>query len=381
MSFVYLDHNAGTSLAHGVLDAMLPYLKQQQGNPSSSHRFGRYTQAAIDKARQQVADLVNADVEQIIFTSGGTESNNHAIGGVTELFDSGRVLIGSTEHPAVLEPAKRLQRQGFEVLFIPVDGNGLIDQEAFESLLTEDTRLVSVMWANNETGVVQDIARLTELTKPRGIVFHCDAVQVAGKRACDFRMAGVQMMSLSAHKFGGPKGIGALIIDKELSWPAYILGGGQEGEKRSGTENVAAIVGFGAAAEQAKQQLTYYQQHCKTLRDLLESRLAAIPGVTIFAQAAVERLPNTVFFSLQGFDSDTLLMSLDRNGFSVASGSACGTGRQEPSHVLKAMNIDDMTALGAVRVSVSLDNTAEQIEQLAVLLEKEANRFNHLMNR
>lgn len=381
MSFVYLDHNAGTGLASGVLDAMLPYLKQQQGNPSSSHRFGRYTQAAIDKARQQVADLVNTDVEQIIFTSGGTESNNHALGGVAELFDSGRVLIGSTEHPAVLEPAKRLQRQGFEVLFIPVDSNGLVDLEAFERLLTEDTRLVSVMWANNETGVVQDIARLTALTKPRGIAFHCDAVQAAGKLACDFQAAGVQMMSLSAHKFGGPKGIGALIVDKELSWPAYILGGGQEAEQRSGTENVAAIVGFGAAAEQAKQQLTHYQQHCKALRDLLENRLAAIPGITIFAQAAVERLPNTVFFSLQGFDSDTLLMSLDRNGFSVASGSACGTGRQVPSHVLKAMNIDDMTALGAVRVSVSLDNTAEQIEQLVVLIEKEANRFNHLMNR
>lgn len=380
MSFAYLDHNAGTGLADGVLEAMLPYLKQQQGNPSSTHRFGRYTHAAIDQARQQVAELVNVASEQIIFTSGGTESNNQALSGVAELFDSGRVLIGSTEHPAVLEPAKRLERQGFEVLFIPVNADGLINIEIFETLLTDDTRLVSVMWANNETGVVQNIAQLTELTKQRNIVFHCDAVQAAGKLDIDFQAAGIQMMSLSAHKFGGPKGIGALILDKSLDWPAYVLGGGQEHGKRSGTENVAAIVGFGVAAKYAKQQLTHYQQYCHELRNLLEIRLGKIPGITIFAQST-ERLPNTVFFSLQGFDSDTLLMSLDRKGFSVASGSACGTGRQMPSHVLKAMGIDDMTALGAVRVSVSLENTTEQIEQLAVLIEKEASRFNHLMNR
>ena len=380
MSFAYLDHNAGTGLADGVLEAMLPYLKQQQGNPSSTHRFGRYTHAAIDQARQQVAELVNVASEQIIFTSGGTESNNQALSGVAELFDSGRVLIGSTEHPAVLEPAKRLEKQGFEVLFIPVNADGLINIEIFETLLTDDTRLVSVMWANNETGVVQNIAQLTELTKQRNIVFHCDAVQAAGKLDIDFQAAGIQMMSLSAHKFGGPKGIGALILDKSLDWPAYVLGGGQEHGKRSGTENVAAIVGFGVAAKYAKQQLTHYQQYCHELRNLLEIRLGKIPGITTFAQST-KRLPNTVFFSLQGFDSDTLLMSLDRKGFSVASGSACGTGRQMPSHVLKAMGIDDMTALGAVRVSVSLENTTEQIEQLAVLIEKEASRFNHLMNR
>jgi cysteine desulfurase len=365
MSFAYLDHNAGTGLAEGVLDMMLPYLKQQQGNPSSSHRFGRYTLAAIDHARQQVANLVNVETDQIIFTSGGTESNNQAIGGVAQKYDSGRVLIGSTEHPAVLEPAKRLQQQGFEVLFIPVNADGLINVEIFETLLTDDTRLVSVMWANNETGVIQNIAQLTELTRQRDIVFHSDAVQAAGKLEIDFQAAGIQMMSLSAHKFGGPKGVGALIVDKKLDWPAYVLGGGQEHEKRSGTENVAAIVGFGAAAEKAKQQLTHYQQHCRELRDLLEIRLREIPGVTV----------------LQGFDSDTLLMSLDRKGFSVSSGSACGTGRQIPSHVLKAMGVDDMTALGAVRVSVSLENTTEQIEQLAVVIEKEASRFNHLMNR
>ncbi|HET8808423.1 MAG TPA: aminotransferase class V-fold PLP-dependent enzyme, partial [Methylophaga sp.] len=220
----------------------------------------------------------------------------------------------------------------------------------------------------------------TALTNEKGIPFHCDAVQAAGKLPVDFQASGVQLMSLSAHKFGGPKGIGALIVDKKLDWPAFVLGGGQENEKRSGTENVAAIAGFGAAAEYAQQHLADYQQHCRKLRDALEKALKSIPGVTIFAEPS-ERLPNTVFFALAGFDSDTLLMALDRQGFSVSSGSACGTGRHIPSHVLTAMGINAPTALGAVRISVNMDNTLEQIQQLAVVLEKEASRFNHLMNR
>lgn len=380
MAFSYLDHNAGTALAPGVLDVMLPYLKQQQGNPSSSHRFGRFGHAALDKARAQVAKLVNVDIDQVWFSSGGTESNNQALMGVAEQFKNGRVLVSSIEHPAVLEPAKRLRQFGFEVLEIPANANGQITPEALLPLLTEDTRLVSVMWANNETGVIQDIVGLTALTREKNIPFHTDAVQAAGKLAVDFQAAGVQMLSLSAHKFGGPKGIGALIVDKKLDWPAFVLGGGQENDKRSGTENVAAIAGFGAAAEHAQRHLDDYQTHCRQLRDALEAELKSMPGVTIFAENS-ERLPNTVFFALAGFDSDTLLMALDRQGFSVSSGSACGTGRQIPSHVLTAMGVDAATALGAVRISVSMDNTLEQIQQLAVVLNKEASRFNHLMNR
>jgi cysteine desulfurase len=380
MAFSYLDHNAGTALAPGVLDVMLPYLKQQQGNPSSSHRFGRFGHAALDKARAQVAKLVNVNIDQVWFSSGGTESNNQALMGVAEQFKNGRVLVSSIEHPAVLEPAKRLRQFGFEVLEIPANASGQITPEALLPLLTEDTRLVSVMWANNETGVIQDIAGLTALTREKNIPFHTDAVQAAGKLAVDFQAAGVQMLSLSAHKFGGPKGIGVLIVDKKLDWPAFVLGGGQENDKRSGTENVAAIAGFGAAAEYAQRHLDDYQTHCRQLRDALEAELKSMAGVTIFAENS-ERLPNTVFFALAGFDSDTLLMALDRQGFSVSSGSACGTGRQIPSHVLTAMGIDAATALGAVRISVSMDNTLEQIQQLAVVLNKEASRFNHLMNR
>lgn len=380
MAFTYLDNNAGAGLAEGVLDVMLPYLQQQQGNPSSSHRFGRFAHSAIDKARQQVANLVNAEPSQVIFTSGGTEANNQAIAGLAELFQDGKVLVSAVEHPAMLEPAQRLQRHGFEIEQIPVNDAGLVEPNQLAAMLDDTTRLVSVMWANNETGVIQNIAELAAVCKQKGVPFLCDAVQAAGKLPLDFKASGVAMMTLSAHKFGGPKGIGALIVSPELDWPGYILGGGQEEDKRSGTENVAAIVGFGAAAEYVAVHLTDYQQHCRQLRDLLETRLHEIPGVTIFAEQTV-RLSNTVFFALQGFDSDTMLMALDKQGFAVSSGSACGTGRQTPSHVLKAMQIDDLTALGAVRVSFSMQNTVEQVEQLAVALAKEAERFNHLMNR
>lgn len=380
MSFTYLDNNAGAGLAPDVLDVMLPYLQQQQGNPSSSHRFGRYAQAALDKARQQVANLVHVQPSQVIFTSGGTEANNQAIAGVAERFDSGKILVSAIEHPAMLEPGRRLQRHGFDLELIPVDENGLVNPDTLAKMIDDNTRLVSVMWANNETGVIQDIPALSAVCHDKGVPLLTDAVQAAGKLPIDMRAAGVDMLTLSAHKFGGPKGIGALIVSPELDWPGYILGGGQEEDKRSGTENVAAIVGFGSAAEYVQTQLEHYQQHCRQLRELLESHLKQIPGVTIFANDA-DRLANTCFFALQGFDSDTMLMALDKQGFAVSSGSACGTGRQTPSHVLTAMGVPDPIALGAVRVSVSTQNTVEEIEQLAKVLEKEANRFSHLLNR
>ena len=380
MAYSYLDHNAGTGLSESVLDAMMPYLRQQQGNPSSSHRFGRFGKSAMETARQQVADLVNVEPRQVIFTSGGTESNNQVFAGLREQFSGGELLINPTEHPAVLEPVYRLQKHGFTVLKMPVSDQGVVAVEAAQAMMNAQTRLVSVMLANNETGSLQPVATLAALCKQRQIPMHTDAVQAVGKIPVDFRQLGVQLMSLSAHKMGGPKGIGALIVDKTIDWPAAILGGGQEDDHRSGTENVAAIVGFGVAADHARQTLGHYARHCLELRDTLEQRLKALPGVTIFAEQA-ERLPNTVFFALQGYDSDSLLMALDRQGFSVSSGSACGTGRQTPSHVLTAMGIDDLTALGAVRVSVSADNTLDEIERLAEALAREANRFSHIMNR
>lgn len=380
MSFIYIDNNAGAGLAPGVLDAMLPYLQQQQGNPSSSHRFGRYARAALDKARQQVARLVNVQPSQVIFTSGGTEANNQAIAGMAERYEHGKILLSAIEHPAMLEPARRLQQQGFELELIPVDNNGRVEPETLAAMIDSDTRLVSVMWANNETGVIQDIPALAAICRDKGILMLTDAVQAAGKLPLDMSGAGVDMLTLSAHKFGGPKGTGALIVSPSLDWPGYILGGGQEDNKRSGTENVAAIVGFGAAAEFVQSQIEDYQEHCRQLRDRLESHLKQIPGITIFAEEA-DRLTNTSFFALQGFDSDTMLMALDKQGFAVSSGSACGTGRQTPSHVLTAMGIEPAIALGAVRVSVSMQNTVEDIDALAAVLKKEADRFSHLLNR
>lgn len=380
MAYSYLDHNAGTGLSESVLEAMMPYLRQQQGNPSSSHRFGRFGKSAMETARQHVADLVNVDPRQVIFTSGGTESNNQVFSGLRERFKDGEILVNPTEHPAVLEPAYRLQSHGFTVLKLPVTDQGVVVVEAAQAIMNSQTRLVSVMLANNETGSLQPVETLAALCKQRQIPMHTDAVQAVGKIPVDFRQLGVQLMSLSAHKMGGPKGIGALIVDRSLLWPALILGGGQQDDHRSGTENVAAIVGFGAAAEHARQTLDQSAKHCRQLRDALEARLKTLPGATIFAERS-ERLPNTVFFALQGYDSDSLLMALDRQGFSVSSGSACGTGRQTPSHVLQAMGVDDLTALGAVRVSVSADNTLDEIERLADALAMEVNRFSHIMNR
>ncbi|RKZ87415.1 MAG: cysteine desulfurase [Gammaproteobacteria bacterium] len=380
MEFSYLDNNAGTGLADGVLDAMLPYLQQQQGNPSSSHRFGRFALTALDQARQQVAELVKVHPSQVIFTSGGTEANNQVLASVSQLYSGGDVIISPIEHPSILEPAARLTEYGFDVTHLAVDKSGRVNEDALSAVLTNKTRLVSVMWANNETGLIQDIKSLSRITRKKQIPFHCDAVQAAGKLEINFNAVGVQSMSLSAHKFGGPKGIGALIVSHDFDCPAFIVGGGQENGLRSGTENVPAIVGFGAAAQSAVQNLERYQRHCRRLRDLLEVRLQSLPEVTIFAKEA-NRLANTVFFSVQGFDAETLLMTLDRQGIAVSSGSACGTGQQTPSHVLTAMGIDDVTALGAIRVSVSQYNTLEQIEQLVVILTKEVDRFKHLMNR
>ena len=378
--FCYLDNNAGAALAPGVLDTMLPYLKQQQGNPSSSHRFGRLAKTAIENARQQVADLVNVSPSQIIFTSGGTESNNQVFSGLAQQYKTGKVLLSAVEHPSVIEPASALSKAGFVVQELKVDAAGVVEIKNLLDAINKETRLVSVMWANNETGVIQDITALTAVSNEKQVLFHCDAVQAIGKLPVDFTAAGVQLMSLSAHKFGGPKGIGALIVKEGLNWPALIYGGGQEANLRSGTENVPAIVGLGTASVVAGESLKHYQKYCRSLRDLLEARLLEMEGVTIFAQQA-KRLANTVFFSLAGFDAETLLMTLDKQNFSVSSGSACGTGQQTPSYVLTAMGVNDLTALGAIRVSISQQTTVEEIERLAIILKKEASRFQNLMNR
>jgi cysteine desulfurase len=358
----YFDHNATTPLDPRVLEGMLPYLAAQFGNASSRHEYGRAARRAIDEARQRVAYAVGAHPTEVVFTSGGSEANNLFIKGAAACLDSGVVAISAIEHPCVREPAKQLRRSGWKLREIAVDENCRVASADFRAVLDEKPRLFSVMLANNETGVVQDISELAAQVKPMRAWFHSDAVQAFGKRSLDFRAlndAGVHALTLSAHKLGGPKAAGALVVDKRVELQALIAGGGHERGLRSGTENVAAIVGFGLAAELAVTRLDARATQFAALRAELEAGLLAL-GATIFADAA-ERLPNTSCFAFAGIDGETLVGKLDRAGFAVASGAACSSANPEPSQVLLAMGIAASLARGAVRVSLGADNTASQV--------------------
>jgi cysteine desulfurase len=359
---VYLDHNATTPVLPTVLEAMLPFFEQQHGNASSRHEYGRAARRAIDAARQRVAFAVGAHPTEVIFTSGGSEANNLFIKGAAANLSAGTVAISAIEHPCVREPAKALRRQGWRLREIAVDAECRLASTDFHAALAEQPALISIMLANNETGALQDVAALAAQAAATRAWFHTDAVQALGKVALDFRSlnaAGVHAMTLSAHKLGGPKGAGALIVDKRVDLTPLIDGGGHERGLRSGTENVPAIVGFGAACEEAVNHLKVAPLQLRQLRSSLERGLVA-QGATIFS-AHAERLPNTVYFSLPGIDGETLVAKLDRAGFAVASGAACSAANPEPSHVLLAMGITPETARGAVRVSLGRQNTADDI--------------------
>jgi len=359
---VYLDHNATTPVSPDVLEAMLPFFAQQHGNASSRHEYGRAARRAIDEARQRVASAVGAHPTEVIFTSGGSEANNLFIKGTAAMLPAGTVAISAIEHPCVREPAKALRRHGWRLREIEVDGECRLASADFHAALAEQPALISIMLANNETGAIQDIAALAAQAAATRAWFHTDAVQALGKVSVDFRSlnaAGVHAMTLSAHKLGGPKGAGALIIDKRVDLAPLIDGGGHERGLRSGTENVPAIVGFGMACETAANCLKEAPLQLRQLRGSLERGLVA-QGATIFA-AHAERLPNTVYFSLPGIDGETLVARLDRAGFAVASGAACSAANPEPSHVLLAMGIAPETARGAVRVSLGRQNTADDV--------------------
>lgn len=365
---VYLDHNATTPLDERVLEAMLPYLKGSYGNPSSVHASGRAARAALELAREQVAALVNAHPSQVIFTSGGTEANNAALKGVALLSSAAKLVLGPTEHASVRGSAAALRRHGWDVAQAAGDANGVVSAQALSQSLDAQTRLVSVMWANNESGAVNPIAELAAVCRERGVLLHSDAVQAAGKLALDFSASGVQLMSLSAHKFYGPKGIGALIVDKAVSLEPLLHGGAQERERRGGTENVAAITGFGRAAALARSEQLARQQQTRLLRDYFEKSLCmALPQAVIFA-SGTERLSNTSFFAIPPLEGRTLIMALDRLGFAVASGSACGSEQHAPSHVLKAMGVATGLAHGAVRVSFGIQNCEGDVDRLITAL-------------
>jgi len=363
---VYLDNNATTALDETVLEAMLPYMGQVTGNPSSVHRFGRLQKDAIEQAREQVAKLAGARAEQVVFTSGGTESNNLLLKGFAKSVanHSGkRIAISAIEHMSLLEPAQNLPLGAEEIVVdkITVDENGYVHLQALEEVMTEQTKLVSVMAANNETGVIQNLAPLIDFSAERDCFFHTDVSQAAGKIALNFVESGVHAMTLSAHKLYGPIGVGALIVDKKLPLSKLQFGGSQEKNLRAGTENVPAIVGFGKAAEMAAAELQQRSEHTRNLRDALEKGLKQITAVSIFAVQA-ERLPNTTQFGVAGYDGETLLMQLDRKAIAVSSGSACTSGKTEPSHVLAAMKVPDALAYSAIRVSFGKTNTMLDVE-------------------
>ena len=358
---VYLDNNSTTALEPKVLDAMLPFLKDIHGNPSSVHRYGRLTRNAIEQARYQVAKLAGAQAEQVIFTSGGTEANNLAILGALSQQAPAQLAISSIEHASVIEPAKSLVNRGWELGFIAVDAAGKTLDKSFESVVSENTRLVSVMLANNETGVLQDIKCLHQKIESEQILFHSDASQMAGKLPLNFNEMNINMMTLSSHKIYGPQGAGALISDRSVELEAVIYGGGQERGLRNGTENIAAIVGFGAAAELAGEQLEDTYKHLKLLKDKLENELVNMPAITLFATEA-ERLPNTLQFALDDFDGEALLMLLDKRGIAVSSGSACHSSEGAPSHVLLAMGVKPELAKNAIRVSFGKHNKMDDVK-------------------
>jgi len=354
---VYLDHNATTPVDERVLEAMLPFLSRFYGNPSALYRLGRLARTSIDTAREQVAALVDASASQVIFTSGGTEANNLAL---ANLSPSSCLAISAMEHPSITEPALRLQAQGCRLAVIPVDGDGYVAQSGIEDVLALKPDMVSVMLANNETGVIQNIEALAGSLLEQGICMHSDAVQGLGKIPVSFRRLGVQMLSLSSHKIYGPKGCGALIVDSGERLTPLLVGGGQERGLRAGTENVAAIVGFGKAAELARTELADRTAHLLSLRQMLEQGLTSIEGLVIFAEHS-RRLPNTVQFGVPGVDGEMLLMRLDQKGIAVSSGSACASGGGQASPVLTAMAIEPGLAKSAIRISLGQANTKADI--------------------
>ena len=376
---VYLDHNATTPLAPGVLAAMLPWYESRFGNASSRHDYGRAARQAIDEARQRVAAAVGAHPTELVFASGGSEANNLFLKGAAASLRPGTLAVSAIEHPCVFKPAAQLARGGWQVATVAVDASGRVDFAAFSGVQAMRPRLTSIMAANNETGVVQDIPLLADAAKAAGGWFHSDAVQALGKLPLDFRAlnaAGVHALTVSAHKAGGPKGAAALVLDKRVELQPLIAGGGHERGLRSGTENVPAIVGFGVAAELAAQGVAELPRRLGVLRERLERGILAL-GARIFGGDA-ERLANTTYFAFPGVDGETLVGKLDGAGFAVASGAACSSANPEPSHVLRAMGVAPELARGAVRVSLGAANSEAEVDDFINALQLTVGRLQGL---
>jgi len=363
MKVIYTDNNATTQVASEVLEEMLPYFHDLYGNPSSMHSFGGQVAVKLTEAREKVADLIGATPDEIIFTSCGTESDNTAIKAAIES-NPGKKHIVTTrvEHPAVKNLGEYLSKRGYRVTFLPVDRQGRLGLEYLQKSLSDDTAIISIMWANNETGVVFPVGEIAEMARDRGIVFHSDAVQAVGKIPVDASELPVDMLSLSGHKIHGPKGIGALYVRKGTKFSPLLMGGHQEGGRRGGTENVASIIGLGKACELAVEHLKGQNEHVKYLRDKLERQiLKEIPNALVNGDRD-NRLPNTTNISFEYVEGEAILLLMNEFGISASSGSACTSGSLEPSHVLRAMGVPFTAAHGSIRFSLSVYNTEEEID-------------------
>lgn len=367
---IYLDNAASTPIAEPVLSEMLPYLKEQFGNPSSIHRYGRIAHKAIEKARIQIANLIGALPEEILITSGGTESNNTAISGVISQSQKKHIISSSIEHDAVLEPLRHLEKKGYHISYLPVDGTGTVDISKLDETITDDTCLVSVMFVNNEVGTVQPIENVSKICKSKNVIFHSDAVQAIGKFPIDVSSLGVDLLSISAHKINGPKGVGALYVRKGTKIDPLIFGGGQENGLRSGTENVASIVGFGKACAMAKENLESNTSKLKQLRDLLVNSVLSEIKLVSFNGHPINRSPNNAHFTFLGVSGEDLIIKLDEYGIAASTGSACSVRIQKASHVLQAMGFSHEQITGSLRLTVGINNTPEEILQTVATLKK-----------
>ena len=377
MNRIYLDHNATTRPDPAVQEEMLSCLDEVFGNPSSLHSFGQQARSVVDLARNRTARLIGAAPDEIIFTSGGTESNNLAMCGIAEaLGDCKRhIITSSIEHRALLNPCAYLERRGFEITYLSVDANGLLDPQEFARAVREDTALVSVMLANNEVGTIQPLADISAMARARGVLVHSDAVQAVGKIPVNVETLGVDLLSFSSHKLYGPKGIGALYVRRGTPLQPTISGGHQERRLRPGTENVPAIAGFGKACELAAIRLDRYEQSIRSLRDRFEQAvLEQIDGATINGHPTL-CLANTSNMSFRGIDGEMLAINLDLLGVAVSTGAACTSADREPSHVLSAMGRTPEEALTSVRFSFGRENTADEVDQVVDFLRETVSRL------
>lgn len=367
---IYLDNNATTPIAPEVLEAMMPYLTTEWGNPSSSYRFGSKLKVVIESARAQVAKLIGSHPGEVIFTSCGTESNNAAIHAALKGTGKRHIVTSAVEHSSVLNYCKLLEGEGYRVTYLPVDREGLLKLADVENAITDDTAVVSLMWANNETGVLFPVKEVAEICKSKGVLYHCDAVQAAGKVEIDMRNIPVDYLSITGHKFHAPKGIGALFVRRKVPFSPLLCGGHQERGRRGGTENVPLIVGVGKASEFVHKHLHDYEKKVRPLRDALEDGILNVIPNTELNGHKTQRLSNTTNLTFHGIESEALLILLDQEGVCASSGSACLADSDEPSHVIKMMKPHSGDSRQAIRLSLGLSFKAEHIPTVVGALVK-----------